>query len=247
MLGEKRGDRDYKGPAVTQAAWVRSLFASFVKQWEGTGTRIGGLFGPPPRQNDPLLPWNRPMQAAVLIFAGNAFKKQIKETRADWAKQLRELNGTDLFRNDDPAFYGQFSLISTDQGIRGFLFVMNDLCFVRSEALDLSDWRWEVVSADMKADKQSATDEAAVTAAVRSFAKTKAANFIDDISTGLATYDWRTSSTPGLDREAQLRQSVFRGSSGYKELRHQLLIHLSAEKASLKKACGSVMNALGYA
>ena len=246
MLGEKRDERNYKGPAVTQAAWVRSLFASFVKQWEGTGTRIGGLFGPPPRQNDPVLPWNRPMQAAVLIFAGNALKKRIRATRSNWAKHLRELNGAGLFPNDDPAFYGQFSLISTDQGIRGFLFIVNDLCFVSSENLDLADWRWEAVSARTKAAKDSATDEAAVTAALKSFAETKAATFIDDISAGLATYDWRTSSTPGLSREEQLKQSVFRGSSGYRELRHQLLLHLSTEKASLKKDCQFVIKALGY-
>jgi DGQHR domain-containing protein len=246
MLGEKRADRDYKGPAVTQAAWIRSLFASFVKQWEGTGTRIGGLFGPPPRENDPLLPWSRPMQAAVLIFAGNTFKKQIKETSATWARHLRALDGGDLFKTDDPAFYGQFSLVSTDQGIRGFLFVINDLCFVKSEALDLSGWRWDLVSTEMKRTNQSATDEAAVSAAVKSFAKTKAAKFIDDIATGLASYDWRTSSTPDLNRDEQLRQSVFRGSGGYKELRQQLLVHLASKKPSLKRECKSIMNALGY-
>jgi hypothetical protein len=46
MLGENRAHREYKGPTVTQAAWVRSLMASFVKQWEGTGTKIGGLCWP---------------------------------------------------------------------------------------------------------------------------------------------------------------------------------------------------------
>src|SRR6266404_6215927 len=62
MLGETKSQREYKGPTVTQAAWVRSLMASFVKQWEGAGTRIGGLFGAPPMGHGSVLPWNRAMQ-----------------------------------------------------------------------------------------------------------------------------------------------------------------------------------------
>ncbi len=119
MLGEKRAHREYQGPTVSQAAWIRSLMASFIKQWEGTGTKIGGLFGAPPSANDPLLPWNRPMQAAVLIFAGNAFKESVKRNKAKWASHLREIDGGELIDGDDPAFYGDYSLISTDQGIRG--------------------------------------------------------------------------------------------------------------------------------
>ncbi|HEY1771153.1 MAG TPA: DGQHR domain-containing protein [Chthoniobacterales bacterium] len=246
MLGEKREDRDYKGPAVTQAAWVRSLFASFVKQWEGTSTRLGGLFGAPPQANEPLLPWNRSMQAAVLIYAGNSLKRQVKRA-GGWAKHLREVDTADLFRGDDPAFYGEFSLISTDQGIRGVLFVMNDLCFVRSETLSLDEWTSEEVRGPTKGDpSSSATDEEAVSLALKSFADTRGATFINEISEGLATYDWRTSSTLGLTREEQLRQAVFRGSSGYKELRHQLLTHLGSAKPGLKKDCEKIMRVLGY-
>jgi hypothetical protein len=42
MLGESGG----RGMA-TQAAWIRSLLASFVKSFEGPGITIGGLFGAP--------------------------------------------------------------------------------------------------------------------------------------------------------------------------------------------------------
>jgi hypothetical protein len=98
----------------------------------------------------------------------------------------------------------------------------------------------------MKAGDRPATDEEAVSAALRSFMKTNAAKFIAEIAMGLASYDWRTSSTPGLTAQEQLKQSVFRGSSGYRELRKQLLAHLAATRPSLKKDCDFVMNALGY-
>jgi hypothetical protein len=104
MLGETKDQREYKGPAVSQAAWVRSLMATFVKQWEGTGTRIGGLFGARPSTDEPMLPWYRPMQAAMLIFAGNSLRHHVKLTKAKWAEHLRDVNGRDLFGGDDPHF-----------------------------------------------------------------------------------------------------------------------------------------------
>ncbi len=246
MLGEKRAQREYKGPTVSQAAWIRSLMASFVKQWEGTGTKIGGLFGASPSANDPLLPWSRPMQAAVLIFTGNALKESVKHSRAKWATHLREVNEQELFEGDDPAFYGDYSLISTDQGIRGFLFVVNDLCFIESQELGLADWRWESVGAELRNKGTAATDEAVTTAALKPFSKTEGAKFIQEIAGGLASYDWRTSSTPRLDDDERMRQAVFRGSSGYKELRRQLLNHLSNQKGRVGQAAKVVMKALGY-
>jgi len=246
MLGETKEHREYKGPSATQAAWVRSLFHTLVKQWEGVGTRIGGLYGPPASAHEPVLPWNRAMQAAFLICAGNSLKRHIKQSKAAWAKHLREVNGQELFEGDDPAFYGECSLISTDQGIRGFLFIINDLCFVQSEHLKLSEWRWEGVSAKAANKNIAATDEAPVSAAIKSFSRTEGAKFIDSIAEGLASYDWRTSSTPNLSEAERLRQGVFRGSSGYKEMRRQLLDHLIAGGGQASKAAKTVKHALGY-
>jgi hypothetical protein len=245
MLGEKQEQREYKGPAVSQAAWIRSLMASFVKQWDGRSTKIGGLFGAPPSADDPLLPWNRPMQAAVLIYAGNALKESVKHSHAKWASQLRRIEGRELI-NDDPAFYGNYSLISTDQGIRGLLFIVNDLCFTRSGELRLEEWRWEGVKVEPRDTGLAATDEAAVSAAVKSFSKTDAASFITEIVEGLASYDWRASSAPGLTDEERLRQAIFRGSGGYREMRRQLLQHLSGNKGKVGQSAQAVIMALGY-
>jgi len=72
------------------------------------------------------------------------------------------------------------------------------------------------------------------------------ARFIEDIADGLASYDWRTSSTPGLDNDERMRQAVFRGSSGYKEMRMQLLKHLYDLEDGVGQAAKMVMKALGY-
>ncbi|MBN2351772.1 MAG: DGQHR domain-containing protein [Spirochaetales bacterium] len=246
MLGEKQSQREYKGATVSQAAWIRSLMASFVKQWEGVGTKIGGLFGAPPSSDAPLLPWYRPMQAAFLIFTGDALRKSVKSCKDKWATHLREVNDPGLFESEDPAFYGNYSLISTDQGIRGILFIVNDLCFIESVELGLDKWRWEDVNVDSAMQNVAATDEIVVSAALKSFRRTKAAKFIENITDGLVSYDWRVSSTPSLTDKERMRQAIFRGSSGYKEIRLQLLHHLLNFKGEVAEASGVVIKALGY-
>ena len=123
---------------------------------------------------------------------------------------------------------------------------MNDLCFVESQELGLAMWRRESFSAELRDKGAAATDEAAVTAALKSFGKTDGARFIKGIADGLASYDWRTSSTPGLDNDERMRQAIFRGSSGYKEIRAQLLKHLSDHEDRVGQAAKIVMIALGY-
>lgn len=248
MLGERVKDRDYKGPMVSQAAWIRSLMASFVKQWEGSGTRTGGLFGAPPSANETFLPWNRAMQAAFLIHAGILFKDAITKTQATWAKAVRDLEKPSLFPKDDAAFYGDYSLISTDQGIRGVLFAVNDLCFAHSEELELNLWQWEdTLSNNKNHQKPSATDYDAIDAAISSLGKKpKIEKFLKAMMNALSTYDWRSSSAPGLSDVERRDKLVFRGSSGYKEIRHQLLLHLSKDGAEVAKAAKAVLSSLKY-
>lgn len=246
MLGEKKADRERQVPMVTQAAWIRSLMVTFVKQWEGPGTKIGGLFGAGKDQNDLLLPWNRPMQAAVLLYAGSALQDSIKHCKAAWAKQLRKGERRDLFESEDPAMFGEYSLLATDQGIRGFLSVINDLLFVSTDELDLRSWTWESVYETAKAKRLAATEEQAQNLALESLKKTAIAKFIDQVANGLAEYDWRTSSTPDLLDSDRVRKLVFRGSSGYKELRKQLLEHLRERNDDVGTAAKQVLKSLGY-
>jgi hypothetical protein len=245
MLGETAQQRGSDVAMVSQAAWIRSLMATFVKEWSTGGERIGGLFGAPRSKHEPLLPWNRAMQAAFLIFAGRAITQSIARCTASWAVQLRSIPQQSLFEpKDDPAFYGKYSLLTTDQGIRGILSVVNDLCYLESASLGLEKWRWEDMQ-DVGKGKE-ATDEETVSAAVRSLQRTPVARYIAKLGDCLCGYDWRTSSTPNLPEEQRLKQSVFRGSSGYRELRRQLLEHLAHGKGTVADTAIKAMNTLSY-
>ncbi|HWD40539.1 MAG TPA: DGQHR domain-containing protein [Fimbriimonas sp.] len=228
MLGESKRQLETDAPMVSQAAWIRTLMASFVKEWPDEGTRIGGLFGAVRSDNELVLPWNRAMQGAFLIYAGQLVQQAIKQSSAKWANVLRKLEPKGLFDNGDPAFSGKNTLLTTDQGIRGLWQVVNDLCCAGADALKLKDWHAEAVYSKKDAQKLAATDEGAIKVALQSLKKHGVRKFLEDIAESLATYDWRTSSTPGLTEKERLAQAVFRGSSGYKEMRRQLLTHLKA-------------------
>lgn len=246
MLGEKQSERERSVPMVTQAAWIRSLMATFVKQWEGAGSRIGGVFGASKNQNDLLLPWNRPMQAAILLYAGQSLQQAIKESHDAWARDLRDKESLDLFSQDDPAMFGTNSLLATDQGIRGFLSIVNDLLFISADELNLRQWTWESIYENSKGKTLAATEEDAQNLAIKSLKNTEISKFMDQISAGLARYDWRTSSTPGLPDSQRVMKLAFRGSSGYRELRKQLLEHLTKISDSAGVAAQKVLNCLGY-
>lgn len=242
MLGETSRQLGSEVPMVTQAAWIRSLMASFVKEWAEDGSRIGGLFGAGRLSDELTLPWNRAMQVAFLIFAGRAVCAAVKASRADWAKQLRALEESKLFSDGhDFAFYGKYSLFATDQGIRGLLQTTNDLCYTAAEGLDLHGWDWDTVYSQRNARALAATDEGAVNLALDSLEETKIGSFLEELGQALSSYDWRTSSTPGLTEEERLKQAVFRGSSGYKEIRRQLMAHVAKATGAVGQAAKNLL------
>ncbi len=116
MLGEHRQTM------VSQAAWINSLLNTYIKSWEGRGVRIGGLFGAPVGEHRLVLGWSRSQQAAFLIFIWNELRKAVSQAKYDWAEALRK-NKTKSLLGDDPAFSGGSSLLNTDQGVRGVLFI----------------------------------------------------------------------------------------------------------------------------
>jgi hypothetical protein len=235
------GEAGLKGPMVSQAAWIRSLMATFVKGWEGKGKAggIGGLFGAKPKNHEIVLPWSRAQQAAFLIAAGTALKDAVKSSGSPWAKDLRRIKDQQLFdEKDDPAFQGQYSLLGTDQGIRGFLSVTNDIFFLLVDKLNLEAWKG--------AEGSAATDEEALDRELKSLNKQNWSSVFDDIAAALASYDWRTSSTPDLPENERKRQGVYRGSSGYKELRSDLLTHVANKDGKIGTAAAQVKRALGY-
>ena len=202
-------------PMVRQASWIRSLMATYVKS--AHGTRIGGLFGERPGKE--VLGWNGAQQAAFLILMGQRMHEAVVECDYEWAEILREeAKYPDL--NRDTAFFGTNSLLNTDQGIRGLLFVTNDLCSVLADHLELEDWM-STYSGASGADDEDAVDDELLELQTRPVGE-----FLWQLSYALASFDWRTSRAPGLSEEHRVLKTTYRGGSGYRELRRQLLLHL---------------------
>jgi hypothetical protein len=221
MLGERQNRW------VSQSSWINSLVATFIRSWDGRSGNTGGLFGGRSKRGAEVLGWSRAQQAAFLIFIWNNLKSAVAESRADWALKLRipsKILDANSPKDDlksaggDLAFYGPYSLITTDQGVRGYLHVVNDLCYLRAGRLKLNSWQPD--------DRATANPIETVDKALESLGKQGFVAFVTAIGKSLAGFDWRTSSEPNLNDEERLSKLVFRGSSGYKELRTQLLQYL---------------------
>ena len=234
MLGEP----GLRGKMVSQAAWIRALMASYVKAWRPRRVSIGGLFGAPVGEHKEALPWSRAEQAAFLIQVWRTVENATAASQEGWATSLRH-SVADSEAQSDPAFAGPHTLLSTDQGVRGVLYVTNDLCYVQSDQLDLMGWG--------TGEDVGASVPTAVSRALESLVEQAVIiGFLEGIADGLAKYDWRTASAPDLSDEEKTAKLAFRGSGGYKELRRQLLELLSKEPDQVGLAARAVQDALGY-
>ena len=233
MLGEP----GHRGLKVTQAGWIRSLLASFVKRWDGRGAP-GGLFGGRMGSHRTALPWALKQQAAFLIFLGRRFRAAIQEATHEWMSPLRQ-RSTAREDQGDPAFVGRDNLLNQDQGLRAFLQVSNDVCYVAAK-----HWlQEELVSVPANPEESDG-----VTVALRHFERNELlSTYIDQLSQALAEFDWRSSDAPDLTSDERLRRSAFRGSGGYRVLREELLRHLSDEETTVGLDAEEVLIALGVA
>ncbi len=224
MLGE-RG----VGPMVTQSAWIKSLTATFVRSGTSRVGLSGGLFGE--IKSREVLPWSRFQQTAFILVAGEMLRAGIKASKPPWAQDLRKTKGGEK----DLAFYGEYSLLSTDQGIRAFLQVVNDFCYLNIDTLKLYDWR--------ENESASHNELTSVTNAINSLEQQNVYKYLESIGSALADYDWRTSSTPSLkgNEDLRLKKAAFRGSGGYKELKLQLFKHLSEKTGSIKTSAQKLL------
>ena len=228
MLGERGLKR-----MVRQAAWIRSLMATYVKS--ARGTTIGGLFGGRPGQE--ILRWNGAQQAAFLILMGQKMRDAVTESSYDWAEILREEVGYSK-EEEDPAFYGTNSLLNTDQGVRGLLSVTNDLCYVLSDELMLQEW--------FSFTSSGANDQYAVNKELEVLHIHPVTDFLDELSSELAGFDWRTSAAPELSLPERDLKTAYRGSSGYRVLRRQLLDHLRHGSGIVATGSDKVYKLMGY-
>lgn len=236
MLGEKQNRW------VTQSAWIKSLIATFIRPWDRKRGISGGLFGGRSKNEGEVLGWSRGQQAAFLIFAWRALRDAIAQSSHEWAQSLRHPpmidekptpRPEDIDAADDLAFYSPNSLLATDQGVRGFLHVLNDVFYQRAAAMRLNDWRPD--------DRSSADPLTSVERELAALENQEFTGFVREVVGTLASFDWRTSSTPELSNEKRREKLVFRGSSGYKELRAQLLEHLEGGTGDLKEAASRLL------
>lgn len=223
MLGER------ENPWPSQSAWIKSLMATLVRPWEGRGAKLGGLFGGRVTDDEDVLGWSRAQQAAFLIQAWQSLKKEVTGTELSWAQTLRGESKSTL----DLALYGTHSLLATDQGIRGVLHVLNDLVLLSASRLNLRNWK--------PGPSAGANDVAAVSAALAGLKKEPVAEFLEELAKALVDFDWRTSAAAGLTEEQRRAKLVFRGSSGYKELRAQLLEHTSKKPGNVGATAHNVI------
>jgi hypothetical protein len=117
-----------------------------------------------------------------------------------------------------------FSLLSTDQGVRGVCQVTNDVLFTLASDLDLASWR------PQNEPGETEDVELRVVSEELKAIPTQIRKFIRELSHELAHFDWRTSATPKLPEAERRAQAAFRGSGGYRELRLQLTQLLSASQ-----------------
>jgi len=224
MLGE-RGKRD-----VRQSAWVRALFDIFIRSYEGGRVKIGGLFGAPAGEDEEVLDWNREQQAAYLIYAWQQVERSVTASKAPWTLLLRRLAQREAEEEDATKaqveaarkaapFAGPFTLLNTDQGLRGILYLANDLAYLAADELRLAEWR--------APDASDSSDEGAVSEQLKALKKEPVADLLAEIAQAIADFDWRTSATPAMSDEDRRRASVFRGSAGYREMRLQLHEHIA--------------------
>ena len=183
-------------------------------------------------------------------------RSAITATKAGWAQFLidRKLQGQNFLTPEiqksaeqnarDALFVGEETLIATDQGVRGFLRVMNDLLWVAYiKGLPLKSWNWE--------RQPNADDTAAISAALKDLEikLSAVAKLVREASQVLASFDWRVASAVPENDAAYSRQASYRGSSGYREIRRNLLEHLnqigSAEIKALAKQIQAPIDADG--
>ena len=236
MLGREKGK-------VTQAAFVRSLTLSFVRGWtSGRRTGIGGFFGTEQSEEQTdVLRWTRAQQAAYLIALWTRLENAIATSGGEWAEYLREATpDQEATPGQDPAFAGRYSMLATDQGVRGFLQVCNDISYQRRHDISFDDWQ--------RPTSGEATDLAEVTEAIAHLQEQSSiSGFIERLTSDIAKFDWRSAVTPGLPSNVEIFQSRYRAGSGYKQVRLQLLRHLAeVGSADIAMSAQLVIQALGY-
>ena len=184
-----------------------------------------------------VVEWHGAQQVAYIIHLGTKLRDAIADTPTKWAEAIRDREGRLLPSGLDPAFYGRHSLLNTDQGIRGFLSVTNDLSVECRQMIGLGEWVTD--------DFGRADDLDAISSSVHSLPMHRSAKFINDLTEELVQFDWRTASAPALNEEERTTKLTFRGSGGYREIRRRILMHLTGGDSQIAEPAEMLIEKLG--
>lgn len=232
MLGER------KSGWVTQAGWVKSLFNSFLSPGLAGRSRKG-LFASNLSTLEGPLEWNRPQQAAFIIFFWDALRVAVKADESEWSVALRKADSASLDLGDkyDAAYHSGKTLLNQEQGVRAVCLVLNDIFFYIAKELHLQDWCFP--DADV-----GETRDADVENCIAQLQQQPFSAEIQSIANAMATFDWRSFDAPGLSDQQKLEKAGLRGTGGYGRLRNVLLDHISADTSRVGVAAKVLYEAL---
>ncbi len=222
MLGESLGQE--AGTQVSQAAWVRSLYSTFMKK---STSKIGGLYyaknlNSDNENNDPWA-WPISQQVALLITMGNMLRHHL---------------------NNSESFNSKFCLLNQDVGMRGLLNLWNDMLFTwASESSNNAKQLHDAFKLPPPTGQQEEPSEAhnelhkkidmcLQKSMVRDPTdENSALDFMDNLSKHLSSYNWNTFKHEAVqqlpaDSITRIQKQALRGSAGYKIIREGLIKHI---------------------
>lgn len=215
---------------VSQAAWIRSLTSSVLATGRGLGRP--GLFQAEIPSLGRVLKWSRAQQAAFLIFFWNALKQAVAESHAAWVIALSENNQNP---ESTPAFEGNHTMLAQDQGMTVAMAILNDIFYNAADVWGLDDWETIVSpTSDLNLDDVKIT-----LADIQSHAVSR---YVQELSTVLSVFDWRSFNAPGLTGDEQDIKRSFRGSGGYTALRLRVLRHISEQNGSVSDIAKQILH-----
>lgn len=218
---------------VTQNSFVRSLVNTFVRSWTGGRSGlVGGLFG---STDEGGLGWTRAQQAAFLVASWRHLYDTIVEIEPIWFQALpvNDNDETPGVREGERDPFGRFSMLGSDQGVRAFSAVLNDVFYEISTKARLGDWR-EVPSGDV-VDPVDVENSLVQLRNMHFFANLQA------FGASVAEFDWRSAAEPSLSEQEVLERAAYKGSGGYVALRRDLLRHLGASKDEVLREASSTL------
>jgi hypothetical protein len=170
------------------------------------------------------------------------------KTRASWAIALLhkyEKESVDLSESQrrELLFSGSDTQLAADQGVRGYMRILNDFLWVANDnnELDLREWDW------VRKTKQD--DNTAVSEALRQFERrcVKSMRYVSSIAETMADFDWRLPSALDPTDPDYSVQAMYRGSSGYREIRRRMLVFIKEKGPKhISDLASQILGKLGY-